>query len=93
MKIDIDIIDKIFADFKGQDLIEVYKALRDRIASVPGYHLMSDQYPRSVLYLSDGNISKFRELLMIDDPRDVIQEAELKSGETGHWFSISFDKI
>lgn len=91
MKIDIDIIDKIFADFKGEEILKVYSALRSRIGS--GYHLMNDQYPRSVLYLARGSMTKFTEILLIDDPRDVIHEAEIESGETGHWFSISFDKI
>lgn len=28
-----------------------------------------------------------------DDPRDVVSEAEEKSGKLNHWFAIPFDEI
>ncbi len=54
------------------------------------------QLIRSILILSDGNVSGIRKIIQSDfygDPRDVIMRAEQKLGNPGHYFVPSFDEI
>ena len=40
------------------------------------------------------SLEKLKEILAeFDDPRDVVSEAELRSGALEHWFAIPFDEI
>ena len=49
-----------------------------------------DQLSRSIVYLSNGNIEQFKKVITFDDHRDIIQEAENKNGNPGHYFTIPF---
>ena len=54
------------------------------------------QLIRSILILSDGNVSGIRKIIQSDfygDPRDVIMKAEQKLGNPGHFFVPSFEEI
>ena len=54
------------------------------------------QLVRSILTLSDGNLSTIRKIVDSDfygDPRDVIMKAEQKLGNPGHYFIPAFDEI
>ena len=54
------------------------------------------QLIRSILTLSEGNLSVIRKIVDSDyygDPRDVIMRAEKKLGNPGHYFIPAFDEI
>ena len=54
------------------------------------------QLIRSILILSEGNLSGIRKIVQSDfygDPRDVIMKAERKLGNPGHYFVPSFEEI
>jgi hypothetical protein len=54
----------------------------------------SGQLARSILVLSEGQISAIREIIesgFHGDPRDIIMDAEKKAGNPGHYFSTPFD--
>jgi len=56
----------------------------------------ADQLARSILVLSEGNISKLRDIFLQEfygDPRDVIMMAEYKVGNPGHYFIPTFDEM
>lgn len=49
-----------------------------------------DQLARSILIISDGELSKIQEIFssnFYEDPRDVIMEAETKAGNPKHYFT------
>lgn len=92
MTFPIDIERKIKIDFKSQE-IEIVKALLKRKIEI-GLNVGNDQFARSVIFLADKNLEKLKKILTeFDDPRDVVSEAELKSGALEHWFAIPFDGI
>lgn len=55
----------------------------------------ADQLARSILVLSDGKISEVISIAedFMGDPRDVINAAERKIGNPGHFFNLTFDEI
>jgi len=51
-----------------------------------------DQLARSILVISDGDLSKLIEIKMnCVDPRDTIMEAEGRLGNPGHYLTKPFD--
>lgn len=54
----------------------------------------ADQLARSILILSDGNISELNRIFSThfsEDPRDIIMEAEIKVGNPGLYFINPFE--
>ena len=54
----------------------------------------SDQLARSILVLSDGDISVIQQIFnsnFTGDPRDVIVSAEYKKGNLGNYFADPFN--
>jgi hypothetical protein len=44
--------------------------------------------------LANGSAQYLKEKISdMSDPRDIVGEAEMKSGGFGHWFLIPFDEI
>ena len=89
----IDIEHKIKTDFKAQE-IETVKALLKKMIE-GGLNVGNNQFARSVIFLANKDLEKLKKIILAahDDPRDVISEAELKSGAFEHWFAIPFDEI
>jgi hypothetical protein len=89
---DNDIIEKVKMDFNSNEIEDVYKLLKDSLSS--GLNVGEGQFIRSVLFLSKGNIEQLKIILQnFDDPRDIVGEAEVESGNLGHWFAIPFNEI
>ncbi len=87
-----DIIRKIYADFKEVDLAEALAILARQYsdACIVG----SAQFVRSLIFLSKGDLNFLKNYIVeMDDPRDVVTEAENAAGNPDHWFCISFDEI
>ena len=92
MTFPIDIENKINSDFKPHER-EFAKTLLEKIIE-GGLNVSNDQFARSVIFLANKKIKKLEEILTTtDDPRDVVSEAETKSGALEHWFAIPFDEI
>ena len=86
-----DILKKIGTDFPTEEKV-VTKILTDSVSA--GLNVGVDQFVRSLLFLSAGNIPKLKELIQnCDDPRDIVFEGEEESGNLNHWFTISFEEI
>lgn len=91
-KLSKDILQKIKADFSVSEQKKVISILEKEITN--GLNVPGDQFARSILFLSTGSLTKLQnDYLTIDDPRDVIMEAEEKAGNPGHWFGISFEEM
>jgi hypothetical protein len=82
-----DIRIRIEKDFDSLEIVEAIGLLKEKL-------YLGDQYLRSLIYLSNGSLENLKkEIEMGDDPRDMIMEAERKSGGFDHWFAIPFDEI
>ena len=53
-----------------------------------------EQLARIILYLAEGRVSEAKNLCthLMGDPRDVIQAAEDKAGNPGHYFGEPFEE-
>ncbi len=91
MTFPIDIENRINSYF-NPDERAIVKALLEKIIK-GGLNVGNDQFARSVIFLANKNLEKLKEVLETDDPRDVVSEAEMKSGALEHWFAIPFDDI
>lgn len=88
MKLPLDVVERICAIFTPKEAAQVIQILDEW----DSYLL---QYPRSIVYLSNGDFQKFVELNEEGkrDPRDIIYEAEGAAGHYGHWFALTFPEI
>ena len=87
-----DIHQKIRKEFRLNEVEEVEKELKQRVDN--GLNVGPNQFVRSVIFLANKSIEELKSILLnFDDPRDVVGEAEYKSGELGHWFAIPFEEI
>ncbi|MBL7816977.1 MAG: hypothetical protein JNL70_18280 [Saprospiraceae bacterium] len=87
-----DIICKIHADFKEEDLAEAIAifAFQYKNVGIVG----SAQFVRSLIFLSKGDLNFLKNYILKNhDPREVVMEAENAAGNLGHWFGISFDEF
>ena len=58
--------------------------------------MRKDQICRSIVFLADGDLQKIKnEILPMvnDDPREVLEWAEMKAGGPQHYFNIPFPEI
>ena len=88
MKLPLDVVERICAIFTPKEAAQVIQILDEW----DSYLL---QYPRSIVYLSNGDFQKFIKLNEKGkrDPRDIIYEAEGAAGHYDHWFAITFPEI
>jgi hypothetical protein len=88
-----DIIKKINADFKKEEVDEVIAIALDMFENISV--VGGAQFVRSLLYLANGNLNVFKETIKRAkaDPRDIVSEAEDMAGNQGHYFISSFDDI
>lgn len=77
----VDIYQKIQRDF-GSQANQVRAILEEVDARTKG--LIENRLIRSMIYLSEGDIDKFRAIVELarTDPRDVYWQAEYECGET-----------
>ena len=95
MDIPKDIISKIDELFPALGDNEAAKNLVEEIRLATA-NVGFAQLIRSVLILSEGNLSLIRKIIQSDfygDPRDVIMKAERKLGNPGHYFIPAFEEI
>jgi hypothetical protein len=89
-----DIIEKIQRDFSRdiqKEAVDICKDIYSKDKNVG-----NEQSVRGALYLAKGEIAilkAYNQSLEKEDPRDVLEEAEIKAGNYGHYFSLSFDEI
>lgn len=88
MNLPLDVVERICATFQPHEAAQVIQILDDW----DDYLL---QYPRSIVYLANGDFQKFKEFdeMGRKDPRDVISTAEGAAGNYGHWFALTFPEI
>lgn len=87
-----DIHDRIRKDFQKEEIEEVENQLKKTVDI--GLNVGENQFVRSVIFLANKNIEELKRILKsCDDPRDVLSEAEDKSGNLEHWFAIPFEEI
>lgn len=92
MQIAEDIYEKIKKDFRPDEMDEVINLLKKTVGG--GLNVGEGQFIRSLLFLANGNVQHLKKKISnMSDPRDIVGEAEMKSGDFGHWFSIPFDEI
>lgn len=92
IKLSKDIVSKITSDFSENEQELVIKLLIEQ--EQIGLNVPFHQFARSIIFLANGSLQDLKDkYLLIDDPREVISEAEIKAGRPGHWFSIPFDEI
>lgn len=87
-----DIVLKITSDFSldEQELVIGLLMEQEQIGLNVPFH----QFVRSIIFLANGSLQDLKnKYLLIDDPRDVISEAEVKAGRPGHWFAMPFDAM
>jgi len=95
MEIPKDILSKIDELFPAMEDNIIARNLIDEITQATA-NVGFAQLIRSILILSEGNLSNIRKIVQSDfygDPRDVIMNAERKLGSPGHYFVPSFDEI
>lgn len=87
-----DIHERIKRDFPKEEVDEIEAILKQAVDI--GLNVGEGQFVRSVIFLSNKDKDELERILdQFDDPRDVVSEAEDKSGNLGHWFAISFEEI
>lgn len=89
MKIPQDILDKVKEDYFD---LEHQKVVSNFVIELynTNWNVGHDQLCRSILFLLEGEIENLSRFSSIEDPRDVIMEAEKKAGNPGHYFINSF---
>lgn len=89
MKLPEDIIARINMDYTNQVIKKSVTEFIEKIYS-QRWNVGNDQLCRSILFLMDGKSSKMADFENIDDPRDIIMEAERKAGNPNHYFLKPF---
>ena len=92
MKLPEDIILKIDELFPADEDNSNAKKLIGQIYTST-LNVGQDQLTRSILYISNGNISEIKRIIdsnFYGDPRDVIMDAEHRAGNPGHYFLNAF---
>lgn len=91
----IDIENKINKLFSSLSDRQIAKKLILDLWTMP-LNVGVDQLARSILTISEGQITKIRSIIeqhFYGDPRDVIMMAEKQLGNPGHYFIQTFDEI
>lgn len=91
MKIPTDVYRKIDSDFNVAERNKIKEIIGNLFDDYEGLGILL-QAVRGLLYLSNGDMSKFQHYLEYDF-RDMVQEAEEQAGNPGHWFSIPFEEM
>lgn len=87
-----DIHNRIRKNFQKEEVEAIENKLKKTIEI--GLNVGENQFVRSVIFLANKNKEELERILnYFDDPRDVLLEAEEKSGNLDHWFAISFEEI
>ena len=85
-------IDELFPDIWDNEAAKnLVEEIKQATANVGFAQLI-----RSILFLSEGNLSLIRKIIQSDfygDPREVIMKAEGKLGNPGHYFIPAFEEI
>ena len=89
-RIPLDVQKKILEDYPEKNEQHFVEKELLKIINEP-ISVGEDQLSRSIIFLADGDLNKFKEVIRFDDYRDVIVEAENKNGNPGHHFTIPFD--
>ncbi len=87
-----DIVERIKRDFQEENAAFIFDQVSygRRMKSI----FYTDSCIRAVVYLANGNVLEFCKILLRScDYRDILMEAEEKSGNTGHYFHVSFDEV
>ncbi|WP_020534508.1 hypothetical protein [Lewinella cohaerens] len=87
-----DIVERVKRDFQKEEAAFIFDQISfgRRVKSI----FYTDSCIRAVVYLANGNVLEFCKILLRSyDYRDILMEAEQKSGNTGHYFHVSFDEI
>jgi hypothetical protein len=90
-----DIIDRIDKDFQGAENF-VVRIIMLGLFSKKSKYFIPDSICRSILYLSNGSLSEITNALLPllqSDPRDLLNAAEYKAGNPGHYFAMPFPEI
>ncbi|MFN5417829.1 MAG: hypothetical protein ACK5B9_12295 [Flavobacteriia bacterium] len=87
-----DIEKKIYQLFSNE---KERKEVENKIKSLysKNWGVGFDQLTRSIIFLSDGKLEEFKNIIKEMEPRDLILDAERKAGNPKHYFCIPFDKI
>lgn len=78
MEISEQILKTLKSNFQDKNLATVETRIRELYNSK--LNVGHDQLIKSILFLSQGSIEKFNSFFPIDDPRDIILEAQIASG-------------
>lgn len=89
-KVPVDILNKIDSLFSNQN--SEAKSIVERIFKHQ-WGVGQAQLARSLVYISNGDILKLKELEEDCEPRDIIMLAEKLAGNQGHFFIPTFDSI
>jgi hypothetical protein len=90
MKLPKDIKSKIDKNYSNQSQKDVIIEFIEKIYS-QRWNVGNDQLCRSILFLMNGKSSKMADFENIEDPRDIIMEAEREAGNPNHYFLKPFE--
>lgn len=87
-----DIEKKMKEDFPPEQIRLIKSLIQKKVEG--GLNVGNHQFIRSVIFLAEKDFAQLKKALTLyDDPRDIVDDAETKSGKLGHWFAIPFDEI
>lgn len=91
MILPLGIVEKVHQDFEQSEIEIVLTTLTARF--VEKKKSWTDNVIRAAVYLAKGDRVQLLDWLATDDSRTILIQAELQSGNYGHYFNLTFPEV